>query len=390
MIRFIVNSFLFKKALYITLILIGVFVGASYVYDYLWKQESFFILKNLGLVYRPPLEYDNATKINLKLEDFNKISIEGNKKFTLVGSNKKSVYYDTVLLKFPEQQNEQLNIIYLKFDAAPNTDSIYIVVSRSDKEKVFWKQIFLSSVYIEKLNSFSSINNFKVEDKQLYVENIINDNDSLIKQVYKYFNENVNCLNLGNCGKNSQVFKSICDKFLVPCRIVSLQGGDALYTGLDKTLGYPLHAVCEVYSSKLKKWFVVDPTYGLTYTDEKEVQNAVEISKALFFNRIHRLSQDSILVTKSSFLGRDYFKYYENIYFETGNYYGFTARNILRIFYKNFNTRLYQYSSNISNVKDGYYYAGIKTIMYLIIVALHFNIMMYLILKRLVTAKKKI
>jgi hypothetical protein len=389
LIRFIVNSFIFKKAILITSIFVIIFIGASITFDYLWRPESFVILKNLNLVYMPPPAYDNITKINLKLEDFNKVTIEGNKKFKLCGSNKQSDYYDTIFLKFPELQSECLNKYFLKFDSSQFNDSLYIVVSKSTKENIYWKQIFLSSVFIEKLNSFSNNSDFKIENKQLLEQSILENNDSLIQLVYKYFNENANSLGLGNCGRNSDVFKSICEKYNVPCRMLSLQGGDALYAGLDKTLGYPYHAICEVYSSKIKKWFVVDPSYGVTYSDERELQNAIEISKALFFNKINGISQDSVLVTKSSILDRDYFKYYENIYYESNYHPNKVTRKILRLLYKKFEPGLYQYSSNISNIKDGYYYVGLKTILFLMILVLHFNIIMYLVIKRLIMAKRK-
>jgi len=387
--RFIINSFVFKKAIIITAFFIALFISANYIFDYLWYSDSFVILNRLDLVYKPPLEYDNITKINLKLENFNKVSIEGNKKFKLVGSSKNYDYYDTVYLNFPEHQVELLNKFFLKFDYSQYNDSIYIVVSKSNEENVYWKQIFLSSVFIDKLNEFDNSPYFKIENKHFLNEAMLDNNDSLIQLAYNYFNENKNNLKLGNCGMNCSAFKIICEKFNVPCRILILQGGDALNAGLNVSLGYPFHVICEVYSSRIKKWFVVDPSYGVTYSDEKELQNAVEISNAVFFNKMNRITQDSVLTTKTANLDRDYFKYYENVYYNTNYEPGLIIRNVIRYFYKKFEPRLYQYSSNISKTKDGYYYAGVKSVVFLIILISHFNIILFIVVKRLVMAKRE-
>jgi hypothetical protein len=283
---------------------------------------------------------------------------------------------------------QYLNKFYFNFENSPNTDSIFLVVAKSDKENFYWKQIFYSSVSVKNLNDFSDApDKFRINPEKLVAGNILYDNDFIIQDVYKYFNSHIDSIGVAECGTNCINFKSVCDKFNLPCRIISLQGGDAIKSGFNNLLGYPLHVICEIYSTKFSKWYVVDPTYGFAYTKDKGPLNAVEISNKVFFKREKEISQDSVLTTKRSLVGKDYFKYYENLYFESNYRINFVIAKIGGVFFGKLKPEAYQYSNNLSAFRNGYYYVGIKSVTYLLILILSINLIVILLLKRIYNVK---
>jgi hypothetical protein len=194
---------------------------------------------------------------------------------------------------------------------------------------------------------------------------------------------------LAECGTNSEIFKKICGNFEVPCRIISLQGGDEEETGFFDKIGYPLHVVCEIYSSRLQKWYVVDPSFGFRFSNRNDSNylNAVELNNNYTFMVDDDIRQDSILLTKRSTVGRDYFKYYENVMFRYRDK-NRVIDGIMNFLFLRYNNHIYHYSSNYPLLKNGLYYLGIKIFMYFFLLILYINSIMLVILKRLFTVKK--
>ena len=359
-------------------------------FDLLWDDTCTLPLTNLDDVYKPPPGYDKAEKINIKLVESNKISIEGNKKFKFINSDKRYDFFDTVEIRFPDNEFEFTNKFYFIFENSPNTDSIFLVVSKSDRKDFYWKQIFFSSVYVMNLNSFSdNPDKFRLDPNKLVRNDILNDNDFLIQMVYKYLNSHLDSIGFAEWGTNCTNFKAVCDKFNLPCRLIYLQGGDANKAGFNNQLGYPLHVICEIYSSKYNKWYVVDPTYGFAFTKDKGPLNAIEISNKVFFKREKEISQDSILLTKRTLVGKDYFKYYENLFFASNYNPNFALAKLNRMFYRKYNPKVYQYSNNLNTLKNGYYYVGIKSVIYLLIMIFSINFVVIILLKRLYSIKQR-
>jgi hypothetical protein len=172
--------------------------------------------------------------------------------------------------------------------------------------------------------------------------------------------------------------------------LVNLQGGDVDEVGSFDNMGYPLHVVCEIYSSNHQKWYVIDPTFGFRfkYKSFKDYLNAVEISNIHTFRREDEVEQDSILLTKRTLVGKDYFKYYENVIFTKSEWKNKYLRKLVSVFYSKFSYYLYLFSNNFPLVKNGFYYVGIKTFMYFFILILYINAVLFLLLKRLFLVKK--
>ena len=390
MLRFIIKSYSFKKILILTVAFIVLFLISNKVFDYIWESSSSIPIVNLNDIYRPPQGYDNFTRINIKLITKDRVAIEGNKRFKTINSRKNFEYYDTASITYPQTEFAYINKIFMHFEQTDNLDSLYFVVSKSSDENLYWKQIFYSSVIVNKLNGFSeSPEGFRINSGELVDADILADNDSLISEVYKYFNKNAGKLDSSDCGRNSEMFKGICSKFNVPCRIIGLQGGDADQTGYFQNIGYPLHALCEVYSSKQKKWFVVDPSYGFRYSVSSSpgYLNTVEISNKHTFMREKEINQDSILVTKRNLVGKDYFKYYENVYFKK-KFENIIIQKIYKYFYGKFNYSTYHYANQYPSRRDGNYYVAAKSFMYLIILILFINSVLIILTRRLFSAKK--
>lgn len=390
MFRFIVESHSFKRILIITLLFAGLTYVCSFIFDKAWGSRSSIPIINIGDVYAPPVMYDNFTRINMKLIDRDKLCIEGNKRFITKDSQKPYEYYDTVTIKYPESTFDHINNIYLKFEDSHKTDSIVYSVSKSDDPKIFYKQIFYSTVIVNELNELSEDpEKFRINRDVLVTESMLKNNDTLISSALKFFNDNKDTLNLAECGTNSEIFRKICHNFNLPCRVIGLQGGDADQAGYYNFTGYPLHVVCEVYSSRIKKWYVIDPSFGFRFTHDTtyDYLNAVEISNMYIFGREKEITQDSILFTKRTVVGRDYFKFYENIFYKLGMEYSM-LRKVLRLLYPEFNYHTYHYSSYYPPVKNGFYYIGVKTFMYFFLLILYINSIMFIIVSRLIKVKK--
>lgn len=389
MLRFILQSYSFKRILILSVIFVVVFLISNKIFDIIWRSRCSIPIINLNDVYKAPAGYDNFTRINLKLVSKDRVAVEGNKKFR-INDNKSFDYYDTISIKYPETTFEQTNKIFMKFEESGGPDSIYLVVSKSNDENLFWKQIFYSSVIVSGLNNFSKEpSDFRIDNSKLVNQPILDDNDSLISGVYKYFNDNAETLGLAECGTNSIIFRGICEKFGVPCRVIGLQGGDADQEGYFNYIGYPLHALCEVYSSKHKKWFIVDPSYGFRYrqNNASDFLNAVEISNMYLFMRENEIIQDSVLFTKRTLVGRDYFKFYENIFYKVPLDNSF-FRKFLKTYYNQFNYNIYQFSNQYPFIKNGYNYLATKSFMYFIILILYINSAMIVLTRRLFSVKK--
>lgn len=391
MIKFILESYSFKRILVLTVLSIAVLFLLSTLFDKAWGSSSYIPIVSLNSVYSFPVEYDNFNRINLKLISKDNIAIEGNKRFSRQNSNKPNDYYDTVSFSYPDSSYDKINKIYIKFEDSRDYDSVYFVVSRSQEDKIFYNQIFYSSVLINNLNEFSKDpSEFRINKSLLVNDELLASNDTLINQVFSYFNSNIDKLGIAECGRNCVIFQEICIRFGVPCRLVNLQGGDDDKVGFSDNIGYPLHVVCEIFSSKHKKWYVVDPTYGFRFklSAFNDYLNAVEIANKHTFRREDEIVQDSILLTKRSLVGKDYFKYYENVVFSMPEWKNRILKKLFNIFYGNFNYYLYLFSNNFPIVKNGFYYVGIKTFMYFFLLILYINAVLFLLMRRLFLVKK--
>ncbi len=374
-----------------SVIFLGFIWLSNIVFDKIWSGSCSIPVTNLDEVYNIPVQYDNTARINLKLVPPDKLALEGNKKLKVRNSSKNYDYYDTVSFTYPDKSFEYTNNIFLNIENDSTADSISFVVSKSDSKDLYWKQVFLSSILISDLNKFSEDTaSFRIKKSNLVDENILENNDTLINGVLAYFNARKETLKLPECGANCLIFKSICDSFSLPCRIVALQGGDASFGGLDNNIGYPLHVVCEIYSSLNKKWYVLDPTYGSRFREKSsnEYMNAAEISNKYFFSDEKNIVQDSVLFTKQSIVGRDYYKFYENTFYKTGIKHGYLYKRLMQMFFGKFNYKVLHNTNDLTPVKNGFNYIGLKSIMYLINFIVYFNIILILLTKRLFSVKK--
>lgn len=391
MLRFIIKSYSFRRILLITALFIVVFFVFSKVFDLLWNSSTTIPLSNLNNEYNPPLEYDNLTRLNLKMINPGQIGIEGNKTFRIKDHKTNFDFYDTLSVFYPEETFDHINKIFLEFEDSYHIDSIYFVTAKSESPGIYYNQIFYSSVIVNKINRFSlPEDSFRINREKLVSDDILRDNDSLISRVFSYFNENINSLGLADCGTNSRIFYEICRDFNVPCRIISLQGGDTDEPGYNEYLGYPLHVVCEIYSSKTRKWYLIDPTYGIRFRDPGDSQflNAVEICSRFTFGKVNDIKQDSTLLTRRSLVGKDYYKYYENIIFSKSNWKNPFLIKAVSVFYNKFIYFHQVYSNNSPFIRNGIYYLGLKTFIYFFLFLIYINLIMFLFIRRLFLIKK--
>lgn len=389
--RFVIRSYVFKRIIPYTIILLLLVVATNKLFDYFWKSAVSIPLLDINNVYKPPRQYDNYKRLNVLLTHGKKIAIEGNKRFRILGKQKDFDYYDTTDIKYPDQTYDVTNHIFLEFENSVNKDSIMLVVSKSTENDIYWKQIFLSTVIIENLNEFSDDpEKFRINENTMVEPLLLSNNDTLIAKTLNYFETNKEVLKQGDCGTNSETFRDICIKFNLPVRIIGLQGGNADQPGFNGDIGYPQHAVCEVYSSKYNKWYVIDPTYGLRFRNPgaDDYLNAVEICNMFFFQREKFIVQDSVLSTKRTLLGKDYFKYYENIFFRERHNITRPGRKFMKIFFKMLNYDAYHYTNLLLTWKNGFYYIGAKTFAYFLISIFYFNAIFLVVTRRLFTAKK--
>lgn len=391
MIKFVLKSYSFRRILVITAAFVVLILLFSKVFDLLWKSNTTLPIITLGTIYSAPKEYDNISRINLRLISGNKVVIEGNKKLRLKDAPGNFDYYDTLQIEYPENTFDKTNRIFFQFEDSPYLDSVYLVTAKSEDKKIFYKQIFYSSTIIDGLN-YTSTNpaDFRIDPAKLVGSDLLLNNDTVINQVFDYFNNSIDTLGLAECGTNSMIFQRICDKFGLPCRIINLQGGDIDQVGYFDNIGYPLHVVCEIYSSKFHKWYVVDPSYGFRFMhwQKNDYLNAVEICNIHTFRREDEIHQDSVLFTKRSLVGKDYFKYYENVVFTRQEWKNKFLRKLASVFYSNFTYYLTVFSNNYPPIKNGFYYVGIKTFMYFFLFILYTNVSMLIIIKRLFEVKK--
>jgi hypothetical protein len=342
-------------------------------------------------IYSIPTEYNNITKVNLKFTSLDYIAIEGNKKFKLNNSNKEFNYYDTVKVIHPDTDNQKINVIHLQFEDSNQLDSLLIVISKSEYKNLYYNQIFYSSVAVSNINKFSSnTDEFRINKNNLVNESLLLNNDTLINNVVNYFNSNIDNLGIAECGTNCKIFKNICDMYSLPCRLVNLQGGDIEIVGLGENIGYPLHVVCEVFSSKYQKWYVIDPTFGFRFklSEYNDYLSAVEISNMQTFQRDNEIIQDSILLTKRTLVGKDYFKFYENVIFSDLELKNIFLKKLMSIFFGKFNYFLFLYSNNFPIIKNGLYYVFFKSFVYVFLLIVYFNAVFFVILGRLFSVKK--
>ena len=394
MIRFVLHSYIFRIAAITTILYLALILLSNKVIDNLWQGASCIPLLDIDDVYSPPEQYDNISRVNIKLVDGTKIGIEGNKKFKLLNSGKDFSYFDTVGINLPESTESSLNKLYFIFDppeAGRNFDSIYLVVSKSEQDNIFWRQIFYSSVVVSGINRFSKDPDaFRINPAKLVNDTLLNNNDTLIGQALDYLNTTEPNMHLNNCAANTFLLKSICDRLNLPCRAVGLQGGNSNEAGLKDRIGYPLHEICEVYSSKLRKWYVVDPTYGMRMhlPNSQIFMSAVEINKHIQFIGEREIIQDSALYTKRTTKGRDYFRYYDNIFFQTGYKHKIFFNKILKYFFNRYNYDFFQYSNNLVFTNNSYFYLGIKLAVYSFVTLLFINSLLFISFRRLFESKK--
>ena len=389
--RFIYESYSFKRIIILTVIFIVLIFVSSKLFDDFWGSTTSIPLVNLNEVYGPPRQYNNVTKINIKLINSNKVTIEGNKKFRIENGTKTFSYYDTVSIEKPDTSFSATSKLYMLFEDPPALDSVFLVVSKSQTPDQYYVQVFYSSVIVNDLNNFSgSTAEFRIDPEKLVKKDILMNNDTLINGVFKYFNDNVNNLGLAECGTNSSIFKKICDDFQVPCRLIWLQGGNIDETGYDNSIGYPLHVMCEIYSSNQHKWYVVDPLYGFRFKnkDSSFFLSAAEISNYHSFNNVDELIPDTVLLMNNSIIGKDYFKYYENLMFDKNWVKNAVLKKINKYFYSEFNSQFYIFSNQTQPKKNGVYYIGLKTFMYFMILIFYINSVLLVMAKRLFSAKK--
>lgn len=363
----------------------------SRIFDLMWGSKTTIPLVTLNEFYAPPLQYDNFTRINLKMIAKNLVVIEGNKRFRNKDKQKGFEYYDTINVFYPDTLFARTNKSFLEFEGANAADSLYLVISKSEDPKLYYKQVFYSSIIVNNLNEISENPvEFRIDPSKLLSKDLLINNDSLINKVFDYFNTNIDNLGIAECGTNSKIFQNICDNFGVPCRTVNLQGGDVDQVGYNDNIGYPLHVVSEIYSSKHQKWYVIDPSFGFRFKHKSfhDYLNAVEISNKITFRREDEIEQDSILFTKKTLVGKDYFKFYENVIFTKPEWKNKYLRKLVSVFYSNFDYFLYLHSNNSPVVKNGFYYVGIKTFMYFFMLILYINAVLFLLLRRLFLVKK--
>jgi len=391
LIKFIIESYSFRKILILSVISAALLFLMSMLFDKTWGSSSYIPIVNLNDVYSTPVEYDNFNRVNMKLISKDKLAIEGNKKFYLKEVSALPEYYDTLSFLYPDSTYDKINKIFFRFEDSNTFDSIYFVVSRSQHDKIFYNQIFYSSVKVNSLNEFSEDpEEFRIDNSKLVSSDLLIDNDSSIIKVFNDFNLNIDNLGIAECGTNCVIFQKLCQKYGVPCRLVNLQGGDNDKVGFSDNIGYPLHVVCEIFSSKQKKWYVVDPTYGFRFriSAYSDYLNAVEISNTHTFRREDGIFQDSILLTKRTLVGKDYFKYYENVVFSMPEWKNRILKKLFKLSYGNFNYYLYLFSNNFPIVKNGFYYVGIKTFMYFFLLILYINAVLLILMRRLFLVKK--
>jgi hypothetical protein len=387
--NFIVKSYVFKSVILVTLLFGTILWISNIVFDYIWRYDCMNPLNDLTLVYKIPAEYDAAPKINLKLLNKEYLCIEGNQKFKLISQNKDFNYYDTVKAEKPTDNFSYTNNVYLNFQNSDAIDSIFFVVSKSLENKIYWNQIFFSSITINSLNEFSTeTNQFRTDFSKIVSKDLLADNDTLINMAINYFNSNEKNLGLAECGTNSKILRSICEKYNIPSRIITLQGGNAEEAGYEDRIGYPLHVVCELYSSKYKKWFVLDPTFGSEFKHDEVPLNAVEISNKVFFKKVSDISRDSVLTTGRMPLEKDYFKYYENIYFDSDYSPGLIERQLLKLFYHNYKWTNLFYSIKMAESKTASAYGGLKSLMYLLISIIYLITIFIILAVRLLKTKR--
>ena len=116
--------------------------------------------------------------------------------------------------------------------------------------------------------------------------------------------------------------------------------------------------------------------------------NAVEISDKFFFLGEKDIIQDSIMFTKRNLVERDYFKYYENVIFLNGFNPNFFLKKAIQHLYAKYSYQGYLYANITPSIKNAKNYMVIKSLMYLAIIILYSNFMLFIMLKRLLESKK--
>jgi len=383
--------------LIVTIILVIVMWVSSKVFDSMWASKCYKPLMDLEEVYRPPAEYDNIARVKLKMVDEHILGIMGNRKFTLVPNGngmlgpESADYYHTTSVSYPNEVSGSLmNKIYLRFEGYNGPDSIHLVTTKSYRGGLKWNQIFFSSVAVAEINDFSpESSSWDANTDNLVDKKLLEDNDTLINLSIGYFNAGEDTMKMYDCGATARIFKSVCEKFALPCRIITLQNGKSGSTGLGDEVGYPVHAVCEVYSSRLKKWYVIDPSFGLRFrnsTDGKFL-NAVEISNRTFFEDERSIVRDSILFTVRRPVEFAYFPYYNNVLYNFKEDQDKWMEKVLKYLFKNSDLNVIHYSNQLKASKDAIYYMSWKSIMYIVFGFIYISTLIFLITKRRIKDK---
>jgi hypothetical protein len=387
-----------KKILVVTAVFAAVGWISGSIFDSLWASRCYIPLTELDDVYRPPREYDNIAKIKLKMVDEGTLGIMGNKKFAIIpeataAPDPRTVNnYHTVSISYPNEPSGSLkNRIFLTFEDYAGPDSIHLITTKFVEKGLQWNQIFLSSVAVSQLNSFDgATGSFEVDPNNYVDRKVLSDNDTLINLSIAYFNAGKDTMRIHDCGEAGRVFKAVCDRFELPCRIITLQNGNSGAAGLGKEVGYPLHVVCEVYSSRLRKWYVIDPSFGLRFGNSLNGNylNAVEISNRNFFKDEQGIVKDPILFTVRNPADIAYFNYYNNVLYSFDGEQSKLVEVVRKYLYKKSNLTVFHFSNELKPGRNALYYVGLKSVMYAGFGFVYLSTLIFLLSKRIHKDKK--
>lgn len=387
-----------KKILFATIIFAAAVWISGRIFDSLWASQCYIPLTDLDDVYKPPREYNNIAKIKLKMVDEGTLGIMGNKKFSVIHEAtgapdpETANNYHTVGISYPNEISGRLkNRIYLTFEDSAGPDSIHMITTKSVENGLQYNQISLSSVAVSEINGFDGdAGSFELNPSTYVDRKILSDNDTLINLSIAYFNAAKDTMSISDCGEAGRIFKSVCDRFELPCRTITLQNGNSGAAGLGNEVGYPLHVVCEVYSSRLKKWYVIDPSFGFRFENsiDGNYLNAVEISNRNFFKDEKGLVKDSILFTARNPADIAYFNYYNNVLYSFDGEQSKLVEAVRKHLYKKSNLTVFHFSNELKPGRNALYYVGLKSVMYAGFGFVYLSTLIFLLSKRIHKDKK--
>ena len=359
---------------FIATVIYGLLVQiTNYVVDDAAGITKFLPPINLENIDKPPFGYDNIPRIRVKMTDTQRLRFEANKRFIFLVGNKNYTYSDSISVALPDS-GVKLNRIYFKFEGSNSTDSMHLIVTKS--EGGYYRQISYCSVEIYDVNNILPVDSmlFRINPNNLVGKDLLENNDPLINKAFLDFNLEYRVKPAGDCGTLSKNFKNICAAGYVPCRLVGVHGGDHFEPGFGNTVGFPIHLMCEIYSSKQKKWYVVDPLYGVRFRNpfSSEFMSAVEITNLYESKSQGGILLDSILASKVSPLPEDYYQFYDNIYYPTNYVANKIFKKIMDVFFGKYNYNFYHYAHSTTSF-GGRSYLILKLAIYFILTIIYIN-----------------